>query len=123
MTDGRLRVKDEERAVIPPREAVVADLMWIRSIVIDCPGPQSEASIRVEYLPMTADGVLVFSGPDGRDYTRQVGTDTLYADKGKVPELDTAFKAFLAAIKPMEAFKDAQKAAQETVEAPQAEQI
>lgn len=123
MTDGRLRVKEEERAVIPPRPAVVADLMWIKSIVIDCPGPQYEASLRMEYVPMTDDGRLVEIGPGGESLLRQVGTQSLYADIQKVPELAAAFSAILAAVKPMEAFKDAQKAAQDKAEAPQTEQI
>ena len=123
MTDGRLRVKEDERAVIPPREAVVADLMWIRSIVIDCPGPTQEASIQVEYVPMTAEGVVIHRGPNGEEYMRRVGTNTLYADKEKVPELGLAFMAFLAAVKPMEAFKDAQQAAWNKAEEQQAEQI
>jgi hypothetical protein len=123
MTDGRLRIKEEERAVIPPRAAVVADLMWIRSIVIDCPGPTYEASLRMEYVPMTEDGRLVEVGPNGESLLRQVGTETLYADINELTELAQAFGAILAAVKPMEALKDAQKAARSTTEEQQAEQI
>jgi hypothetical protein len=123
MADGRLRVKEEERAVIPPQAAVVADLMWITSIVISCPGPSHEASLRMEYVPMTEDGRLVANDAAGNSLVRQVGTDTLYEDINKVPALAQAFGAILAAVKPMEAYVDGQKAAQDKAEAQQTEQI
>lgn len=114
MTDGRLRVKETERAVIPPREAVVAELMWITSIVISCPGPDQEASLRMEYVPMTEDGRLVMADLEGNSLVRQVHTPTLYEDITKVPELAQAFGAILAAVKPMEAYKDSQPKKEET---------
>ena len=111
MSDNRLRLVTEEVANIPQRDAVVADLMWIQRIVIDCAGPLAEGSLTIEYVPMSAAGVLVHTGPNGEDYMRSVSTRTLYADKDMVPELAVAFAAFLSAVKPMEAFKASQKAA------------
>lgn len=99
-----LPLRDSERVVLAPREGVLADLKWIRAITIVCPSPTQEGRVSIEYLPMTRNGVLIEKDDAGRDTTRTVGTDTLYADKDSVPELATAFAAFLACIGPMERF-------------------
>lgn len=99
-----LPLRDVETVTLPPRSQVVADLKWIRAITIVCPSPEREGRVCIEYVPMTRDGVLVQKDDAGKDTTRTVETSSLYADKEQVPELDAAFKAFLACIGPMEQF-------------------
>jgi hypothetical protein len=99
-----LPLRENERVTLAPRSAVLADLKWIRAITIVCPSPTEEGRVSIEYLPMTRNGVLVEKDDAGQTTTRTVGTESLYADKDSVPELATAFAAFLACIEPMERF-------------------
>lgn len=108
-----LPLREDERVTLAPRSQVVADLKWIRAITIVCPSPNVEGRVSIEYVPMTRAGVLIQKDDAGQDTTRTVGTASLYADKDAVPELATAFAAFLACIGPMERFH-AERLAAET---------
>lgn len=99
-----LPLKADEIVTLPAREPVLADLKWIKAITIVCPSPTEEGRVQIEYVPMSREGVLVEKDDAGKSTVRTVGTNTLYADKEKVPELAAAFAAFLACIGPMEQF-------------------
>jgi hypothetical protein len=99
-----------KEVIVPARIGLAGTMRWFTSIVIDCnAGPTGEGSITIEYVPMTESGILMHTGPNGESLVRRVRTDTLYADKDKVKALDDAFRAFLAAITPMEEYKEAEE--------------
>lgn len=99
-----LPLRESEVVTVPAQAAVIADLKWIRAITIVCPSPDTEGRVNIEYVPMTAGGVLIERDADGNSTTRTAGTNTLYADKDSVPELAAAFAAVLACIGPLEQY-------------------
>lgn len=108
-----ITLKQEDIAIIPPKEEVVANIMWITSMMIRCPGPNHEGSVVMEYVPMTADKKLVARGPNGEDLTKSIKVDELYSDMAKCPELYNAFMTILACVKPVEAYLAAKAAEKE----------
>ncbi len=99
-----IELKQEDVAVIPPKQEVVASLMWITQMIIRSPGPDYEGSVVIEYVPMTSDKKIVARGTNGEDLTKSIKVDELYKDMQSCPELATAFGAILAAVKPLEAY-------------------
>lgn len=89
---------------IPAVPAKTADVMWIQTIVIRAPSPTSEASIALEFVPMTRDGELVCRDAEGNDTAKRLETPTLFADMQQIPELAAAFAAIMAAVKPFADF-------------------
>ncbi len=101
-----IELKPEDVAEIPPAPAVQAQYMWISSILIRTPSPQQEGSVALEYFPMTADQEVIARDPDNESLMKTLTTETLFSDIQQVPELAQAFGAILAAVKPLEAFKE-----------------
>jgi hypothetical protein len=79
----------------PEREFPIA---WIRSLQITAHDPNSEGAISLEILPMSVGRELHFPS------AINLQTDTLYAAMEDVPELQAAFAAILAAVKPLQAW-------------------
>lgn len=104
-----LPIPEGQEVIVPARIGLAGTMRWITSIVIDCnAGPQGEGSITVEYKPMTESGIIIHQDVDGKDTTRRLHTAALYADKDKIPALDQAMRAVLAAIPAVEMYKEAE---------------
>lgn len=116
-----LELTDDEKVIIPPREAVTAIYKWITSLSITAPTALGEASLQMQYVPWAGTGSEITArGPNLEDLTKTIRIEALYAAMEEVPELKTAFGAILAAVQPTEAWykkklEDAAKAAEEQV--------
>lgn len=104
-------LEEKDVVVVPPKaETVVAPVMWITDMIIRCPKPQTEGSVTLNYIPMTADGVLVEHDADGNNTKRAVVVDNLYETMGECQELAAAFQAIIAAVLPIKAIIDKREA-------------
>lgn len=79
-------------------------IAWIYNLAIKAHDPNSEGSLFLEILPMSADGGLYW-----KDGPIQITTDELYLAMTQVPELAASFAAILAAVKPTQAWVEARR--------------
>lgn len=82
------------------REAVTAktfDRMWLTSLVVLKPSPQTEGKVVIEWQPMSLDGELF-------PQTNRIECDTLFAAIAAVPEIATAFNAVMQAVIPLKTY-------------------
>jgi hypothetical protein len=101
-----IELKESEKLVIPAKEQVTLDKLWIKQIVIQTPSPLMEGSIKMEYGAWSGNPAedAVWRDADGNDITKTVNITDLYASMAECPELYTVFQSILAAIKPMEVY-------------------
>lgn len=117
-----LDLADDEKVIIPPREAVTAIYKWLTSLSIGAPTALGEAWLQMQYVPWAGAGnEITARGPNLEDLTKTIRIDALYAAMEEVPELKIAFGAILAAVGPTETWykkklEDAAKAAEEGVQ-------
>lgn len=107
-----IELKEEDKVVIPATNEVVLDKLWIKQIIITTPSPLTEGSIVMEYGPWDGDRAhdAVWRDKDGKDTTKAVRIQDLYATMYECPELYTVFLAIINSVKPMEAFLEAKEA-------------
>lgn len=79
-------------------------IAWIYNLTIKAHDPNSEGSLFVEILPMSADKELYW-----KDGPNAIATNELYRAMSQVPELAAAFESILAAVKPTQAWIEARK--------------
>jgi hypothetical protein len=91
----------DDPVVVPASPEKEFPIAWIRSLQIIAHDPNAEGAISLEILPMSVDRELHFPS------VINLKTDTLYAAMSEVPELQTAFAAILAAVKPLQAWVEA----------------
>ena len=115
-----LELDEKDKVVIPAKQEVVLDKLWIKQIVIQTPSPLAEGSIVLEYGPWDGDMQhdAVWRNASGEDITKRVQLSTLYASMMELPELYAAFDAILDAVKPLEAYIAQKEAQKEAVEEP-----
>jgi hypothetical protein len=92
-----IELLEKDVLTIPPAPQVVAPLMWIDSMNFHFAGPTAEGNMSLRYYPMTAEGKVIRT-VDGVDQSKNIYTNTFYADKDACPELDAAFQAVIVAV-------------------------
>ncbi|MFO0452105.1 MAG: hypothetical protein ACK52I_26215 [Pseudomonadota bacterium] len=97
----------DEPIVAPPTPQKTYPIVWIRNLQINAHDPNSEGQLYLEIVPMSQDRELLYSG------TIELKTAELYRAMQEVPELANAFGAILAAVKPTQAWIDAQNKPEE----------
>lgn len=103
-------------------------LLWLYNLTTHAPDPTAmqpgkldgEAdtrlgSVKIEALPMAADGSLLWSQP------LVVSTDELYRMAAEVPEVAAAFDAILKSVKPAKAWVEARQTAIAAAVSPESE--
>lgn len=103
-----LELKESDKIVIPAKQEVVLDKLWIRQIIINTPSPLSEGSVHIEYGPWSGDMTqdAVWRDADGKDTAKIIHLNDLYQTMVQCPELKAAFDAILAAMGPIQVIVD-----------------
>lgn len=109
---------------LPAKTEAVLDKLWIRQILIQTPSPLHEGSVTLEYGPWSGDMTqdAVWRNENLEDISKRIQLNEMYATLALVPELNAAFDAILDAVKPIEAYLAAKKAAEEAAAAETANQ-
>jgi hypothetical protein len=97
-----LPLLESEVITIPATAEKRGELKWITSITVVTPSPKEEGRFLIEYRPMTATGEILYNDAEGKDTTRTITVNNLYAFKESVPELNAAFGAVLACVNPIQ---------------------
>ena len=91
---------------VPPTIQKTFGIVWIYNLTIRAHDPKGEGLLEVEIYPMSNDKELLTT-----DGPTSIRTEELYRAMSEVPELSAAFEAILSAVKPTQAWIDAQKEA------------
>jgi hypothetical protein len=83
---------------IPATESKTFPLVWLYNVVIHAPGPQHEARVMVEVVPMAVDGELAWG------HVQKIESEQFMRAIAEVPEVAAAYQATLAAVLPMQAW-------------------
>jgi hypothetical protein len=97
-----LPLLEAEVVTIPATEEKKGQLKWITSITVVTPSPKEEGRFLIEYRPMTSAGEILYNDAEGKDTTRIISVNNLYAFKDQIPELNAAFAAVLSCVNPVE---------------------
>lgn len=113
-----LELKEEEKLVIPAKQEVVLDKLWIRQIIISTPSPLAEGSVRIEYGPWSGDMSkdAVWRDANGADTAKCLQLNDLYQTMVQCPELKAAFDAILASVAPVQAIVDERSKPKEEIQ-------
>lgn len=87
-------IEIENPVVIPAKPQQVFDLLWVRSLTIDLPGPnepQDKSICNIAVCPMSQSGELF-------DNLELIKTSRLLEAAAEVPEIANAINAVVAAI-------------------------
>ncbi len=104
-----IELPPEEVITIPPKEAVVADKLWMTQLLIRTPGPDDANSLVLEYQPWTGAGEPIRRTANGNDTTKVIQVTDVFTVAAEVPEMAQAMGAILAAIPALIAYVNAKQ--------------
>jgi hypothetical protein len=96
-------IDNEEPVVIPPSEPKVYPHLWIETLIINAPTPQT-GSLLAELMPFNAETQEV--GPS--EFKQVISLNNLWQAVQEVPEVAHAFQAILSCVGPVKTWQASQ---------------